>query len=135
MSTNTPLIYLASPYSHPDAAVRERRFREVAAAAGRMMRTGIFPFSPIAHTHPIAVECDLPKGWDFWERFDRAFIARCSELWVLTLDGWQDSKGVTAETAIAHDMGLIVSYWDGSAEDLDRVAESFVAAHDREGAA
>ncbi|MCP4786572.1 MAG: DUF1937 family protein [Fuerstiella sp.] len=48
------MIYLASPYSHSDANIREKRFRDVCRTAARLMRNGDVVFSPIAHGHPIA---------------------------------------------------------------------------------
>lgn len=103
------MIYLASPYSHSNPATRERRFRIVCREAARMMRHGQQVFSPIAHTHPIA-QFDLPKGWEFWEEFDRWYISRCDEVVVLMLRGWRESKGVQAEIKIAEELGKPVSY-------------------------
>jgi hypothetical protein len=74
-----------------------------------MMRHGQQVFSPIAHTHPIA-QFDLPKGWEFWEEFDRWYISRCDEVVVLMLRGWRESKGVQAEIKIAEELGKPVSY-------------------------
>lgn len=104
------LIYLASPYSHPDEAVRQQRFETVCFVAANLMREGKHIFSPIAHTHPIALNGDLPKGFDFWEEFDRKMIAACGELWVVMMDGWEQSKGVQAEIKIAAEMGIPVKY-------------------------
>jgi hypothetical protein len=106
------LIYLASPYSHPDPAVQQLRFEQVCKAAAEMMRTGLAVFSPIAHTHPIACAGELPGDWRFWERYDRAMLNACTELVVLKLDGWHVSKGVTAEVEIARGMNKRVSYLD-----------------------
>ena len=103
------MIYLASPYSHPDQAVREQRFRDVCKVAADMMQHGEQVFSPIACSHPIA-EFGLPKDWEFWEVFDRWFIERCEEFAILTLDGWKESKGVTAETQIAKELGKPIRY-------------------------
>ena len=103
------MIYLASPYSHPDPKVREARWREACRTAAFLMKGGQFVFSPIAHTHPIA-EFGLPGGWEFWERFDREMLSACDELQVLMLDGWRESKGVSAEIRIAQELGLAVSY-------------------------
>lgn len=103
------MIYLASPYSDPDPAVREQRFRAVCRVAANMMQDGQQVFSPIAHTHPIA-EFGLPKGWEYWEKFDRWFIERCTKLVVLVLPGWEDSKGVRAEMGIAIECGIPVAY-------------------------
>lgn len=97
-------IYLACPYSHVDHEVRQQRFHEVNKAAAMLMRRGYLVFSPISHTHPIAEVGNLPKGWDFWESYDRSFIEWCDELYVLQLNGWQQSTGVNAEIAIAKQM-------------------------------
>ena len=104
------LIYLASPYSHPDPEVRQQRFETVCFVAANLMREGKHIYSPIAHTHPIALKGDLPKGWDFWEQFDRKMLAACQELWVVMMDGWRESKGVAAEIQIANEMGIPVKY-------------------------
>lgn len=106
------LVYLAAPYSHPDPAVREARFQAANRAAGAMMAEGLHVFSPISHTHPIALCCDLPLGWDYWEAFDRAILSRCSSVVVLRLDGWKESTGVRHEMAIAAELDLPVSFRD-----------------------
>ena len=98
------MIYLASPYSHPNQAVELQRFDAVCRAAATIMRRGLLVFSPIAHSHAIA-RFGLPTDWAFWQRYDRAFLAWCDELWVLTLPGWKQSAGVQAEMEIAREMG------------------------------
>jgi len=104
------LIYLASPYSHPEESVREDRFQAACEASGGLMKKGYRVFSPIAHTHPIAVKCDLPKGWDYWEQYDRVMIEASSHLIVLMIDGWMDSKGVEAERRIAESLDMPVYF-------------------------
>lgn len=104
------LIYLASPYSHQSQSVMQDRFERVCRVAARLMGEGVHLYSPIAHTHPIAVQGSLPRGWEFWEQYDRKLLAACQELWIVTLEGWKESKGVAAELAIAGEMGLPVKY-------------------------
>ena len=106
------MIYLASPYSHPDPAVRQQRFEAVCAAAARMMARGQHVFSPIAHSHPIALAGGLPTGWEYWEVFDRVLIGACAEVRVLMLDGWNHSAGIREETRIALELGKPVLYAD-----------------------
>lgn len=103
------LTYLASPYSHPDAAVRQQRFEAACRVAAALIRRGHVVFSPIAHSHSIA-QHGLPVDWGFWERHDRRLLAACDELWVLKLDGWQHSRGVQAEIAIALALGKPVRF-------------------------
>lgn len=104
------MIYLASPYTHSDPAIREQRFEAVCLAAGKLMAAGEHVFSPIAHTHPIAVRCDLPKGWEFWQSYDRAMIRFCDRFMVLTLPGWLQSTGVCAERRYWISLGGEVEY-------------------------
>ena len=107
-----PLTYLACPYSHADSAVRGSRFDMVNRAAARLMLAGELIFSPISHSHPIAEAGDLPRGFDYWEAFDRAYLAHCCKLIVLRLDGWRESVGVQAEIRIAGELGLPIEYLD-----------------------
>jgi len=103
------MIYLASPYSHPDPAIREARFQAACRQAAEMLRCGIPAWSPIAYSHALTMH-GLPLDWKFWERFDRLFLEMCSEVWVLTLDGWQQSKGIQAEIEIARELGKPVVF-------------------------
>ena len=106
------MIYLATPYSHTDAEVMERRFVRACEIAGRLMAAGEIVFCPIAHTHPIAVHCELPRGWDYWQRYDREMIARASKVVVVKMDGWQESRGIAGEIAIAGELGIPVEFID-----------------------
>jgi len=80
-----------------------------------MMRRGEHVFSPISHTHPIALAGDLPKDWEFWQAYDRAMLRACGKLAVLMQDGWQESVGVQAEIAIARELGLPVEFIEHNA--------------------
>lgn len=104
------MIYLASPYSHPDPNVRQQRFEQVCLAASVLMRHGWLVFSPIAHSHPIALAGGLPTNFEFWQRWNRANLERCEKLLVLTLDGWEYSVGVAGEIAIARALQKPVGY-------------------------
>lgn len=95
--TDKGLIYLASPYSHIDTNIRDARFHAVCRAAARFMAVGCLIFSPIAHTHPIAMAGQLPTDWEFWKAYDRAMLDAASHLWVLMLPGAMKSRGVLCE--------------------------------------
>jgi len=76
-----------------------------------MMRTGLVVYSPIAHSHGIALY-GLPTDWDYWRRVDEEMMGCCSRVVVLKLDGWHESTGVAGEIEIASSLGLPVSYVD-----------------------
>ena len=103
------MIYLASPYSHPEVVVREQRFHDACRAVAMLLASGLTVFSPIVHGHPL-VDHGLPTDWPFWERFDRDHLVRCDEVVVLMLDGWRESVGVAAEIRIAGELGKPVRY-------------------------
>lgn len=110
------MIYLASPYSHPDVRVRERRFREACSATARLVAAGLNVFSPIVHSHSIA-HYGLPSSWEFWSRIDREFLSRCDVMAVLMLPGWRESVGVQAEIQFAANLGLPVLYVASAEQD------------------
>jgi nucleoside 2-deoxyribosyltransferase len=103
------VIYLASPYSHPEQTVREQRFRAACRAVATLLRASHVVFSPIVHSHPL-VGYGLPVGWEFWEQIDREYLERCDGVVVLMLDDWRESTGVRAEVRIARELGKPVRY-------------------------
>ena len=105
------MIYLASPYSHPDPGVRTTRYRQAAWHAVRLMQDGRLVYSPIVHSHPLSV-LGLPGDWPFWADHNRAMLAACQTLVVLTLPGWEHSKGIAAELALAAELEIPVEYED-----------------------
>ena len=111
------MIYLASPYSHEQAAVRDLRWRLACHCASVLMGRGEHVICPIAGSHPIA-EFGLPKDWEFWADYDRALISVCDTVDVLLLDGWRTSKGVQAEMEIAKSLGKPVRFRDAQNYEL-----------------
>lgn len=104
------MIYLACPYSDDDRQVMRRRFESANQVAALLMKDGRHVFSPISHSHPIAEAGDLPVDWGYWDEYDRRILSICSEMVVLCLPGYRESKGVAAEVAIAREMGIPVNF-------------------------
>jgi nucleoside 2-deoxyribosyltransferase len=103
-------IYLACPYTHPDPIVMQQRFEQVNKVAARLMSEGYIVFSPISHSHPIALAGELTQDLDFWMAQNRAFIEWCDELYVAMIPGYRESKGVWRELQIAAELGKPVAY-------------------------
>jgi hypothetical protein len=98
------LVYLASPYAHPSAAVREARLEAVRYLCGQMVNQGRIVMSPLVYLGELAYKgVHPPQGW---YAFDLQLLARCDEMLVLQLPGWEDSRGVLVEIAGAQTKGM-----------------------------
>jgi hypothetical protein len=102
------LIYLASPYSHNNPAVREHRFIQARLFTIRYLSEGFPIFSPIVYGR----DMEKALGTDFrsWQSLNDAMVQAASQFWVLQLDGWQDSKGIAHELALARDLRKTVAF-------------------------
>lgn len=104
------MLYLSSPYHHPDKVIMHKRFHQVCQATAQFMKKGVVVYSPIAHNHYIACNFNLPRDWAFWEKFDLEILKRCSTFCVLQLPGWDESTGIKAEMEFAGSLGLSIDY-------------------------
>jgi hypothetical protein len=110
----TEIVYLACPYSHPSMDVRLSRFEASAHAAADLIQRGKFVYSPITMTHPIdlvMVEEGETMGSDYWCDFDEAFMRVCSEMIILTISGWRESRGIAREARFFQDAAKPVRYF------------------------
>ena len=91
------LYYLATPYSkYPDGT--QAAFYDASILAGRLMRQGIFVYSPIVHTHPIALHgCMDLKDLSIWLPFDELIVAKLDAMLVAHMPSWEDSRGIAHE--------------------------------------
>lgn len=104
------MIYLASPYSHPDPLIQELRFLRVAAKAADLIVQGINIYSPIAHWHTIARLSSAPISHKRFIEIDFDILSSCSAMIVFCLDGWEDSKGILAEIQFATANNIPIEY-------------------------
>jgi hypothetical protein len=104
------LVYLSSPYSHPDPVTMEQRRVATCSAAGYLIGRGIPVISPIAHNAAIIQQTGGETGWDIWKPQDLAILKACTEMVILCLPGWEASKGIQAEFHAAMELGKPVSY-------------------------
>lgn len=106
------MIYIASPYSRYPRGIWAA-YTEVSRIAGAFVKAGVPVFSPIAHSHSLAMEADLdPLDGAFWKNADEPFIALCDECYVAMMDGWRESSGVAHEIEAFTKAGKRVSYLD-----------------------
>jgi len=94
------LIYLASPYSKYPFGLHTA-FVDVCFLAGRLIEHGLKVYSPIAHTHPIALYNHMdPLDHLVWLPFDEAIMRACDLLLIAEMEGWKESYGIGEEIKV-----------------------------------
>ena len=113
------MIYLASPYSHPNSYIELERAVLAIRAAARLHYEGKLAFSPIAYGHTLA-QVGLPIGTDAdsWLKWNTQMFSMCTELYVLKLEGWDRSTGVAMELAWAEKSGKPISTLEADYADF-----------------
>lgn len=116
-------LYLASPYTHPDPDIQLKRFHDVCDYAAKLLSEGTPVFSPIAHSHPIAIHGETENTFDFWMTWDMPFLHLCSGVVVMTIPGWRESRGVQTEIALATKLGKSVTFSDHEERAVEELHE------------
>lgn len=89
--------YLATPYSKYSKGLEEA-FKLACRFAAKVIREGKKIYSPIAHTHPIAIHGGMdPYDHSIWIPVDKPFMAAAYGLIVVMAEGWDESKGIAIE--------------------------------------
>lgn len=107
-SIQKPLIYIACPYSlYSD---KEIPFNAVTYTAAELLLAGNIIYSPITHTHPMATSRGLPEHFDFYQELDEFYLNRSDILAILTIEHWEDSRGIAHEMQLAQGLNKPIIY-------------------------
>lgn len=111
--------YLATPYSKYPHGIEEA-FKLACREAARLIRAGIRVYSPIAHTHPIAVHGEIdPYAHSIWLPADAPFMRHAYGLIVLKAESWEASYGIGEEIKAFAAAGKPIRYMEvGEAPEL-----------------
>jgi hypothetical protein len=104
------MIYIASPYSHQLDSVRYERFIAARVYANNLMQQGVVCFSPIAYGRQFEKVFAVAPDHETWMDFNNWMLLAAQEVRVLKLPGWQKSRGVAHEIALANDHGIPVTF-------------------------
>ena len=108
--TKEDRIYLMSPYTS-DRQTEVLRYKLATEAAAILIQAGYICFSPIVHSHPIALERNIQQDGAFWMRQCRTYIRHwATQGIVLMLPGWEESDGVDEELRLLIRLDLPVHY-------------------------
>ena len=92
-----PLVYLGTPYTKYPGGI-EKAFVDACWLTAELLRLGLRVYSPIAHTHPVAIHGQIdPLDLDIWLPFDAAMMAKADAMIVAMMPGFGTSRGVAHE--------------------------------------
>lgn len=116
------LIYVGTPYSKWADGL-DAAFVEASKLTARLMQHGLKVYSPIAHTHPLAVHGNIdPLDHSIWLPFDGAMMDKADAMIVAMMDGWETSKGVRHEIEVFIEAGKPVFFLNPADLSLHRSA-------------
>jgi hypothetical protein len=102
------MIYLASPYYHELESIRKNRVEMVNHIHAKLIKKNPYGYfySPLSHSNGV-------NGGNekYWLAHGTEMLKRCSGLIVIMQDGWQQSKGVKLELALAYELNLNVTFY------------------------
>ncbi len=117
-------IYLATPYSHAESHIRERRYHEAAFYVGELSKAGSIAteagysiYSPVVASHTPARHSGLPTNAEFWNWHNKAMLDQCACLVICCLmSGWDKSQGIKWEVEYAKGIGKPIYYLERDRE-------------------
>lgn len=122
------LWYLATPYSKYKHGI-EMAFIDAAKLTARLIVDGYKVYSPITHTHPIAIHGKIdPLDHKIWIAFDETMMRAAEALMVAQMEGWEHSHGIAHEIAFFKSFGKPVFYLDIETLDISNHPSELVLA-------
>lgn len=105
------MIYLASPYSHPDPQVRASRYSSVLPVLAALAHKRISVYSPIVHWYNVEIHCGMDlTAHDLWKWSDCDMMNLCTDGLFLKIDGWKTSRGMEHEEQFLRNLAKPVAW-------------------------
>lgn len=117
----TKLVYVASPYSPTSklgklplirTIIKAYRNYRITKIIGKLQELFDYAFiGPITQSHQTGKYMkNHDGGFETWRTRDLTYISKCDTLWVVTLNGWNKSKGVLEEIKFAKKQKIDIWY-------------------------
>lgn len=103
------MIYLAAPYNHPDSDFVTQRMALFCIIDAKLCKQGLLTVSPLSK-HWMKYYTSIPLTWDFWKNYSEQLMSKCDALYVIMMEGWEQSVGVQAEIELATKLGIEIKY-------------------------
>ena len=111
--TRYRLCYLATPYSRYPGGIH-MAFVEAARFTAGLLQKGVKVYSPIAHTHPLAIYGNIdPLDHSIWLPFDEIMMEAAEALLVAEITSWKESRGIAHEIEFFETRNKPVIYLPG----------------------
>ena len=104
------MIYIAAPYWHEDFEIRNIRFYHATRYAAQLAIQGELSYSPLTYGHGTVKEIGTLIPEEYWRRHGLKMLSLCDRMVVLTMKGWETSRGVAAELELARQLSIPVQY-------------------------
>jgi hypothetical protein len=113
------MIYVASPYSHPDENIRIERFNKVSKFVTNLVSKGFCAISPITYGHTLLNYKNMPTDFEFWNNFCISLLSKADILYVYKIEGWNQSKGLNEEIKYAQENNIEIIYIEEDIPELN----------------
>lgn len=115
------LTYIATPYFHERKDVMAARaFLVTLVQMDLLLDGGIHTYSPITAMLPLkGVFMKTPPTEETCLEVDKTVLIRCSEMRILQIPGWEESKGIRIETGFCNTFNIPIGYihWEDIQND------------------
>ncbi len=103
-------IFISLPYYSDDKVRIDERIKQAAIYTSKLMSEGHNAVCVNLLGHLVVTHGDIPNDFDYWDKYSYAVLIDCDELHVVMLEGWDKSKGVTAEIKFATEHNIPIKY-------------------------
>lgn len=107
---DSPMIYIAAPFTSPDEFVMDRRYHQTQRYCVEMFHDGYVVFSPVVHWYYPAKWAGMRGNFAPFKNYCLSMLAKADEMLILMLPGWKDSIGVRAEIDFATEREIVTRY-------------------------
>jgi len=101
------MVYVGAPYWDSDENVRNYRRRKAIEYSELLFRKGIPFYSPLMYSERFAKN-NAKEG--YWLAHGLAMVNVCTEMRVICLPGWEESKGLQGEIKRAEGLDIPIKY-------------------------
>jgi hypothetical protein len=98
-------VYIATPYTKYKLGIQEA-WKTAVEVSSRLKKAGVVLYSPIVHSHPIAIMGNIdPLDFKMWIADNISQVEDADACAVVLMDGWAESFGVQDEIKKFKDAG------------------------------